>query len=368
MQNIEKPPVRFGEWISEGWKMFTEQWKTWVINTLIYVLICFSPLLTVAYSFYGYMLFQSSQHPRGAQPIAPGTLMTFFLLLGVTLIYTTLVAPFFTGGLHQMALKQLRGGRLEIRDLFSGGKFYFQIFIATLLIGIATLIGTMLCILPGFLVGGCLFFTIPLIIDRKLGPVEAMTTSYELVKQNIWMFTLFAFVVQLIVQAGSYACQVGMLATIPLLFTITAVAYRDTFGVEGAKYFTANPPPPDGYGYGQAQGMTYQPPAPDYGQGGFNPYANAGYDQPQPPFAAPPVNESKTESLSSPETASPIEPVEPLTPTEQVPEPPRFDATMPLSNVPLKPQASSGIVCSNCQMALPDTAGFCPRCGTRVER
>jgi len=32
MSSTELPGARFGDWISEGWKMFTEQWKAWVLE------------------------------------------------------------------------------------------------------------------------------------------------------------------------------------------------------------------------------------------------------------------------------------------------------------------------------------------------
>jgi hypothetical protein len=73
------------------------------------------------------------------------------------------------------------------------------------------------------------------------------------------MFILFAFVVQLIAQAGTYACCVGLLATWPLTFTMTVVAYRDCFGVSGALSFKqASSSPQAGYG---PTPTTYAPPA-----------------------------------------------------------------------------------------------------------
>jgi hypothetical protein len=362
MQYLEKPQVRFGEWISEGWKMFTEQWKAWVLNTLIYALICFTPMIVVIFGFYGYLFTQIKNNPRSAQPIPTEAILTFYLIFFAVMFVTLFVAAFFTGGMHQTALKQLRGGKVELRDLFSGGKYYFPILISSLLGGILSMIGAILCIVPAFLVGGCLFFTLPLIVERRLGAVEAMKTSYELTKRNIWMFALFAFVVQLIAQAGSYACYVGLLATIPLLFTITAVAYRDTFGLEGARYFRPNAPAAPG-GYAQPLANEYQPPAPGYGQPGFTPYAGPEYGQPQPP-------RPMTDPFSPPEPAPPVaHPEPPALPVESAEPPkPQFDATVPLSNIPAPPVAPVGLTCSNCGMALPDTAGFCPRCGTRVER
>ncbi len=41
------PRVRFGEWISEGWNMFAEQWKVWVLNALVLSLVTVVPLLGI---------------------------------------------------------------------------------------------------------------------------------------------------------------------------------------------------------------------------------------------------------------------------------------------------------------------------------
>jgi len=138
--------------------------------------------------------------------------------------------------------EQLRGGRLEFKDLFSGGDCFFRVLGATIVVGLLVMVATMLCIIPGFIVSGLLFFTVPLIVERRMGVFEAMGASYEATKPNLLMFTLFAFVVSLIASAGYYACYVGLLATYPLLFTMTAVAYRDCFGLPGAVSFL--PPPP----------------------------------------------------------------------------------------------------------------------------
>jgi uncharacterized membrane protein len=361
MQNIEKPQVRFGEWISEGWKMFTEQWKAWVINTLVYALICGTPMALVIGGFYVYLFSQISKptNPYGQPPIAPEAILTFYGVFFLVGFLTLFVAAFFTGGMHKSAMKQLRGGKVELRDLFSGGNTYFPILIATILIILLTLVGSMLCVVPGLLVGGGLFFTLPLIVERKLGPVEAMKASFELTKKNIWMFTLFAFVVSLISQAGAYACYIGLLATIPLMFTITAVSYRDVFGVEGARYFTPPPAPSVPGAYGQPFPDAYQaPPYPGYGQAGYEPPYSGGSFAPPPPSENPPAQPAPDQPLLEHSVAPPnAEPPAPLP-----------DGTMPLSSITSSPPPSARINCVNCQMDLPATAGFCPRCGTRVER
>lgn len=371
MQNIEKPQVRFGEWISEGWKMFTEQWKAWVLNTFIFALICGTPIAVVVGGFYAYIFSQISHTSArsGQPPIAPEAIFTFYGIIFVVMFLTMFVAAFFSGGMHKSAFKQLQGGKIELRDLFSGGSTYFPILIATFLTAILTMIGAFLCIVPAFFVAGALFFTMPLIVERKLGAIDAMKASYELTKNNLLMFTLFAFVVSLISQAGAYACYIGLLATIPLLFTITAIAYRDSFGVEGARYFTSNAPSaPSSYGE-SFPNATYQPPdASPYGQSGFAPYAGGNFEAPQTPVeplqlpeenppARPPLSGSLLEHSVAPPNVEPLPPPPPLP-----------DGTMPLSSIVASPPTPAArINCANCQMDLPATAAFCPRCGTRIE-
>ncbi len=82
----------------------------------------------------------------------------------------------------------------------------------------------------------------------NLGVTDAMRASYEVTRQNLLMFTLFAVVLPLLAGLGAFACYVGLLVTYPLFFTIMAVAYRDCFGVPGARIFSQGaPPPPPSY-------------------------------------------------------------------------------------------------------------------------
>ena len=347
MQNTNKPEVRFGDWISEGWKMFTEQWAAWVINSLIFLGLTVFPMVAIIMGYYIYFFSLMNTSPGSAPPdIQEQTLIGFVVVMLALMAFSLVAQSFLIGGMHISALKQLRGEKVEVRDLLTGGRYFFSILGAMLLIGILAIIGYLFCILPALLVFGAFFFTIPLIIDRGLSAVEAMKTSYALTRQNLFMFALFAFVLYLLASAGSYLCYVGMLATYPLLFTITAVAYRDLFGVEGARYFRPIAPPPD---FRQPYPDVYQRPQP------------MGYALPPPAnesqkAADPPVQAYSETSPDHPENPASPAPGQKPTATEQL-VPPVNDAVT---------SATSGLVCSHCQTALPPTAGFCPRCGARV--
>jgi uncharacterized membrane protein len=143
-------------------------------------------------------------------------------------------------GMYRAAFKQLEGHAISVHDLWSGTDVMWQVLIANGMIMILTLAGVLLCYFPALIVGGLAYFTIPLIVRKKLTAMEGISHSFEVTKKDWIMFTLFAFVVGLIAQVGAYACYVGIVFSLPLTFTIGAVAYRDCFEPE-----LRAPPPVD---------------------------------------------------------------------------------------------------------------------------
>jgi hypothetical protein len=141
------------------------------------------------------------------------------------------------GGAFNTAFKQLRGEQIRVSDLFSGGEHFLSMLFAGLLIGFLAMLGMLLCFIPGLIVVGLYFFTLPLIVERRMGLFGAMKESFAVTSQSLLMFTVFTLVTYLIASAGTYVCYIGMIVTWPLLFTISAVAYRDCFGLKGALSF-----------------------------------------------------------------------------------------------------------------------------------
>ncbi|HWQ36495.1 MAG TPA: zinc-ribbon domain-containing protein [Blastocatellia bacterium] len=243
MQPQSSPKVRW-EWIGEGWKLFTQQWQSWVLMTLAYIVIAAIP----AGLIYGLMLaliFSSMDPNSGAPPQVPVTLFLVYPLFALVIL---LLSAWLMSGMYRAAFKQLRGGQVAVSDLFSGGPYFLRMLGALLLMGLLSIIGAMLCFLPALAVPGLMFFAIPLIIEGNVGAVDALRTSFETTKKDWLMFILFAIVLNFLSSAGVYACGIGLLATLPLLFLTHAVAYRDCFSVAGAQsYAPSIPPPPPQY-------------------------------------------------------------------------------------------------------------------------
>jgi len=115
-------------------------------------------------------------------------------------------------------------GRLS--DLFSQYRLFFKYFLAYILYGLIVLGGIILFIIPGIIWAIKFQFFPYLIIDKKLGPIEALKQSAAItqgVKWQLWVFSLATGVVNII---GALLLIVGLFVTIPVTMLATAFVYR----------------------------------------------------------------------------------------------------------------------------------------------
>jgi hypothetical protein len=285
MQQVNAPGVRW-EWISEAWNLFTKQWTVWVLMVLVMSVVVLTMYLVIYLPLFGIIMAMAPSIPQdGEIPTAPAFPVGIFLLFPVIFLAIICVMSWLTGGLYNTAFKQVRGERISVGDLFSGGKYFTRILGAALLIGIAAGIGSIL-VIPALIIAGLTFLTVPMIVEGGRGTIDAIKGSIEITKRDWLMFTLFAIALSFIASAGVYACGIGVLATMPLAFLAPSLAYRDCVGMSGAQMqgqFMSPPPPPDYRDYAPSQTPDYRDYAPH--QTPAQPQAPS---QPQSPAWAPP--------------------------------------------------------------------------------
>jgi len=119
----------------------------------------------------------------------------------------------------------------------------------------------MMLLLPVIMVIGLAMYVIwlfafPLVADRQLPCWEAMETSRKTAMAELGGFIGFVLIAGLIVMVGS-TCTFGLgsLILIPWMMVATAIAYRDTLGIQSV----AGAAPP---AYAQPGGAGTLPPPP----------------------------------------------------------------------------------------------------------
>jgi hypothetical protein len=153
--------------------------------------------------------------------------LLFVLLSGVPLIQGPLIA-----GFHIFTMKKLMGRNAEFGDLFKGFNLFVPTLVASLLIGLFTFAGTLLCLIPGLVVAAMYKFTYLFIVDKQMDFWPAMQASHAVVKNDYFGFTMFLILAFLVNLLGVLCCIVGLLVTIPLTFAAITVAYKEIVGFE----------------------------------------------------------------------------------------------------------------------------------------
>ena len=123
------------------------------------------------------------------------------------------------------ALMIIKGEKLEASRVMSFENF--GPFVLTgLLVAVMTFIGLILCILPGIAV---MFFTMfwgYFVVDKNMGPVEAIKASFDLVKENAGVVIIFLILGWVVTFAGAIVCLVGLIVAIPVVIIATGYMYK----------------------------------------------------------------------------------------------------------------------------------------------
>jgi hypothetical protein len=253
-----QPRVRFDA-IGEAWQLFTQQMGVWIGAMLVMagsIIVLYALMLVVLFATAGMQPQNSPQQPSG------GSILLMFGGMGVLGLGGWVLIHFLLGGMFKMALKQIRGEMISVGDVFSETGTLPTLLIASILCGLAYFAGALLCILPGYVVQGLLMLTMPIIVDQKIGATEAMTQSWNALKNDWLVATFFLILLSLAASLGAFACGIGIVFSAPLYFLTLAIVYRDYFltGYQPGGY-SAYPAYP-GYPGGEQGGYTPPPPPP----------------------------------------------------------------------------------------------------------
>ena len=105
---------------------------------------------------------------------------------------------------------------------------------ASILLGLAIAIGFILLIVPGIIFSLMFLFTTFIVIERELGPIEAMKESNRITRGHKWPLLGFVLVLTLINLLGLLALVVGLLVSIPVSTLAFVHAYRELSAKAGA--------------------------------------------------------------------------------------------------------------------------------------
>jgi len=136
-------------------------------------------------------------------------------------------------GLLMMAIKLAVRASTDVTEIFRHYNKIVPIIIVNFLMLIMIAIGTCLLVLPGIYLAVSYYLAIPLIIEKDLGPWEAMEASRKAITHHWFkVFFLYLALVVILLISG-LLLFIGLIWTLPMTLLVGGVLYRTIFGYSG---------------------------------------------------------------------------------------------------------------------------------------
>ncbi|HVT13850.1 MAG TPA: hypothetical protein VHE55_16425 [Fimbriimonadaceae bacterium] len=201
------PTIRF-DVIGQAFNMVFADAGTWIVSAIVVAVIVVGLNFLIGMVTIGMIL-------SGAWIVG---LFLRFVSIGVI----AAIQYIFIANMFRMAIKAISGVKPSVNDLF---KFedVGNVVLAAFVVGFVTVIGCMFCVIPGLLFAGVTMFTLPLVVDRKVPAMAAISQSIEILKKDIVMASLLILV-------ASICSWILLGLTMAVLPISVALLYRDYVG------------------------------------------------------------------------------------------------------------------------------------------
>jgi uncharacterized membrane protein len=154
----------------------------------------------------------------------PG-LLASLLGSGIGAFVVSLVSQALGAGLIKNALHVVDGRPASVGELAAWATKP-QVLVAALLVAGATFVGSLLCYLPGLVVGFLLNWTMFYVVDQGLAPLEAAMASVRFATSHLGDTILFYLLAIVVFVVGALLCLVGLLVAAPVVLVAAAFTFR----------------------------------------------------------------------------------------------------------------------------------------------
>jgi len=148
------------------------------------------------------------------------------LLSVLSLAYSILLINPVGYGVAFAYLRAVRDDPVEVKDMFEVFRNYWNVVLASLLVGVIVSIGFVLLIVPGIIFACKLAFTPYLVVDRKMAVIEAIKESWRMTGGHSWKVFLIGLLAIPICIAGWICFGVGIILAIMWVTLAFATLYH----------------------------------------------------------------------------------------------------------------------------------------------
>ena len=142
------------------------------------------------------------------------------------LLISVAVQATFTLGLFKIYLRYRDGETPILENLIDGVQRFYVLMGASIVASFAVVIGLVLFLLPGIVVLLRLMFVGFVIVDERVGPIDAIQRSWDITRGHTLDLFLFYILLCGVNLLGAACLLVGLLVSIPITGLALAYVYR----------------------------------------------------------------------------------------------------------------------------------------------
>lgn len=215
---IRPTRIEFSETFSRTWEIFADKW----VPVLVAVIILGVIHIVVSFGVQAVLIAVA----MGVKDATVVGVVQFFVQVAHQVFGIWLGI-----GVQLFLLGVVRGEEPRYGLLFSGGQYLLSVILLTVLVTLIVMLGLVLLIIPGIIFSFMLMQAQLLVVDRKMGVMDAMSTSRDVMvgnKLTVFAIGLVAGMIGLMLVL--LTCGLGALAVMPYMMILSIVIY---FGVTG---------------------------------------------------------------------------------------------------------------------------------------
>jgi hypothetical protein len=159
-------------------------------------------------------------------PMAPFFAMKGNLFQMTFSVVQMLIYSYITLGLTNICFKVIDRKPISVADLFNRTDLFLNYLLCALLFGIVLALGYIALIIPGIIFTVKFLFSSYLVVDKEIGPVDAMKRSWEITNHCSWRVLGLLLVLVLINLVAIVLFLIPYLFTFPMTVIIIALTAR----------------------------------------------------------------------------------------------------------------------------------------------
>ena len=154
----------------------------------------------------------------------PGFFTTVFVSALGGLV-ASFIGQLLGAGLIKSALNVADGKSVNAGDVF-GYATKPPVVATAAIVAAATFVGSLLCYVPGLIVGFVTMFAMFYVVDKDMAPMDAIKASISLTTSRRGDTILFYVLGIVVIIVGAILCLVGLLAAVPVVLAGAAYTFR----------------------------------------------------------------------------------------------------------------------------------------------